>query len=128
VVRDPDQDLDEVLWQARKIGYDGLAGEVAGGMPAWVAAGLPVVTTPLLAPAEVDVRRLVDVRQPNEFAAGHARGASNVELGALTTTAFDGPVVTMCGHGERAATGASLLERAGHRDVAMVTAGPDAWP
>lgn len=128
VLRDPEQDLDEVNWQARKIGYDGMLGELAGGISAWVAAGLPVTTTPLLTPAEVDTSRLVDVRQDSEFAAGHARGARNVELGALATTRLDGPVVMMCGHGERAATGASVLERAGHRDVAMVTVGPDAWP
>jgi len=33
----------------------------------------------------------------------------------------------MCGHGERAATGASLLERAGHRQVSILTAGAHDW-
>jgi rhodanese-related sulfurtransferase len=33
----------------------------------------------------------------------------------------------MCGHGERAVTAASLLERAGRRDVAVVVGGPDEW-
>jgi hydroxyacylglutathione hydrolase len=33
----------------------------------------------------------------------------------------------MCGHGERATTGASLLERAGHRDVSVLVGGPDEW-
>jgi rhodanese-related sulfurtransferase len=33
----------------------------------------------------------------------------------------------MCGHGERAAGAASLLERAGHRDVAVLEGGPDDW-
>jgi rhodanese-related sulfurtransferase len=33
----------------------------------------------------------------------------------------------MCGHGERAATAASLLERAGRHDVAVVAGGPDDW-
>jgi rhodanese-related sulfurtransferase len=32
----------------------------------------------------------------------------------------------MCGHGERAATGASLLERAGY-DITVVKGGPDDW-
>jgi rhodanese-related sulfurtransferase len=33
----------------------------------------------------------------------------------------------MCGHGERAATAASMLERAGRRDVVVVVGGPDDW-
>ena len=37
------------------------------------------------------------------------------------------PVVTMCGHGERAATAASVLERAGHAAVAILTGGPPEW-
>jgi hypothetical protein len=31
----------------------------------------------------------------------------------------------MCGHGERAMTGASLLQRAGHRDLSVLLGGPD---
>ena len=33
----------------------------------------------------------------------------------------------MCGHGERATGAASLLDRAGHRDVAVLDGGPDDW-
>jgi rhodanese-related sulfurtransferase len=33
----------------------------------------------------------------------------------------------MCGHGERAATAASLLERGGRSDIAVVIGGPDDW-
>ncbi|HUY51234.1 MAG TPA: rhodanese-like domain-containing protein [Streptosporangiaceae bacterium] len=40
----------------------------------------------------------------------------------------DQPVVTMCGHGERAATAASVLERAGHAGVAVLAGGPPDWP
>lgn len=36
-----------------------------------------------------------------------------------------GPMVVMCGHGERAMTGASVLERAGHREVRVLDGGPD---
>jgi hydroxyacylglutathione hydrolase len=35
--------------------------------------------------------------------------------------------VTMCGHGERAATAASVLERAGHTSVAILPGGPPDW-
>ena len=33
----------------------------------------------------------------------------------------------MCGHGERAVGAASLLERAGHHDLAVLVGGPDDW-
>jgi rhodanese-related sulfurtransferase len=33
----------------------------------------------------------------------------------------------MCGHGERAMGAASLLERAGHRDLTVLEGGPRSW-
>jgi hydroxyacylglutathione hydrolase len=33
----------------------------------------------------------------------------------------------MCGHGERAAGAASLLERSGYRDLAIMVGGPEDW-
>jgi len=72
--------------------------------------------------------RVLDVRQAGEYAAGHLPAAWNVELGALAGAQLpNGPVVTMCGHGERAATAASVLERGGHRDVAVLTGSPEEW-
>jgi rhodanese-related sulfurtransferase len=56
----------------------------------------------------------VDVRQRAEFDAGHIRGALHVELGALAEADVSlpaEPLSVMCGHGERAMSAASLLER-----------------
>jgi len=130
IVADPGQDLGEVIWQALKIGYENLAGTLAGGMPAWEAAGQPVAATPLLDPRQVDPATVIDVRQASEYRTGHVPGARNIELGALNGQAASvegGPVVTMCGHGERAATAASVLERAGHTAVAILPGGPGDW-
>jgi hydroxyacylglutathione hydrolase len=130
VVADPGQDLGEVVWQALKIGYENVAGTLAGGLAAWEAAGLPVAATPLLAARQVDPATVIDVRQASEYTGGHLPGARNIELGALTSQAAHrpgGPVVTMCGHGERAATAASVLERGGHTAVAVLTGGPPDW-
>jgi hydroxyacylglutathione hydrolase len=129
IVAGPGQDLDEVVWQALKIGYENLAGALAGGRPAWEAAGLPIAVTPLLAPAQVDPAAVIDVRQASEYADGHLPGARNIEIGSLTGQAASvtGPVVTMCGHGERATTAASVLERAGHTAVTVLTGGPPDW-
>ena len=127
-IRNDDQDPAEIVWQARKIGYDALLGELAGGMLAWAAAGQPIAAVPLIEAGQVDPFRVLDVRQEREYCSGHLPGARHVELGALPSVDVpDGPVVTMCGHGERATTAASVLERSGHRDVAVVLGGPDDW-
>jgi hydroxyacylglutathione hydrolase len=127
-VRDADQDPEEIVWQARKIGYDTLAGELAGGIAAWTAAAQPVATVPLLGADQVDPARVLDVRQDSEYAGGHLPAARHVELGALPDADLPpGPVITMCGHGERATTAASVLERAGHRDVAVLIGGAEEW-
>ncbi|MEJ7705235.1 MAG: rhodanese-like domain-containing protein [Geodermatophilaceae bacterium] len=72
----------------------------------------------------------MDVRQRSEYVAGHVPEASNVELGRLAEGAMpqvaDGAAV-MCGHGERAMTAASLLERGGQPGVAVVVGGPEDW-
>jgi hydroxyacylglutathione hydrolase len=130
MVADPGQDQSEVIWQALKIGYENLAGTLDSGMPACATAGLPLATTPLLTPRQVDPATVIDVRQASEYAGGHLPGARNIELGALTsqTARVEArSVVTMCGHGERAATAASVLERAGHTGVAVLPGGPPEW-
>lgn len=125
-VRGADQDPAEIAWQAAKIGYDTLASELAGGLDTWLADHQPTTSTRLADPSEVDPAQVVDVRQDNEFTAGHLPGATHLELGALTSHQTGGTVL-MCGHGERAMSAASLLERAGHRDLAVMVGGPDDW-
>jgi glyoxylase-like metal-dependent hydrolase (beta-lactamase superfamily II)/rhodanese-related sulfurtransferase len=126
-VLDPEQDRTDLLLQARNIGYDKAVGELAGGMAAWTGARHPVDSIPIVDAAEVTVP-VVDVRQRHEYTAGHLPGARNVELGSLPDVDLPaGPVAVMCGHGERSMTAASLLQRAGRRDVTVLTGGPDDW-
>lgn len=131
VVRNTDQDPAEILWQARKIGYERLIGELDGGIPAWTRAGLPTASIPLVTVEHVADASVLDIRQTNEFEAGHIPGAAHVELGDLAgDTATDGqygPTVVMCAHGERAMGAASLLARAGQPDVSVLDGGADDW-
>lgn len=130
VLRAEDQDPDEIVWQAAKIGYDNIAGEIGGGIRAWQAAGAPTGVIPLSAATGADDVRVLDVRQSAEFAAGHVPGALHVELGDLADRVQDvpdQPTVVMCGHGERAMGAASLLARAGHPDVRVLEGGPQDW-
>lgn len=129
IVRDPDQDADDIAWQAAKIGCD-VVGELAGGMAAWTAEGRPTASIDLLQAADLDHAAVLDVRQRAEYAAGHVPGATHLELGAVADHADElptGRTIVMCGHGERAMSAASVLRRAGHRDVAVVTGGPREW-
>jgi hydroxyacylglutathione hydrolase len=128
-VLDPGQDRGDLVRQCLKVGYERLAGELAGGMAAWRAAGLPEERVEVADVADQDDKPVLDVRQRAEFISGHLPGARHVELGALAGADElpAGPLAVMCGHGERAMTGASLLQRAGHRDLTVLLGGPGDW-
>jgi len=123
------QDPAEVAWQALKIGYEQLAGQLDGGIAAWHADGGPAEQTSLVTAGRIGARPVLDVRQAAEYAAGHVPGAVHVELGGLPVRIQDAPpgAVVMCGHGERAMTAASLLQRAGHRGLAVLAGGAQDW-
>ncbi|MFJ6674634.1 rhodanese-like domain-containing protein [Actinosynnema sp. NPDC091369] len=128
--RSPDQDGVEIAWQAAKVGFGNVAGELAGGVDSRTAAGLPVAGTRVVGPGGVRGRPVLDVRQAAEFRAGHLPGALHLELGDLPRRAGevpDGPPVVMCGHGERAMSAAGVLERAGRRDLVVLAGGPEDW-
>jgi rhodanese-related sulfurtransferase len=125
--------------QLIRIGYDDLPGYLEGGMSAWKRAGLPVERTTVLTMREVRQRLdrgdpliVVDVRQAHEWAAGRMPQADLIEAGALPDADLrhlphDRPIATHCGHGQRAATGSSVLEQRGYRNLAIITEGVDDW-
>lgn len=130
IVRNTDQDSAEILWQARKVGYDQILGELDGGLASWTEAAMPTGSIPLVTAEGLEEAAVLDIRQDSEFAAGHIPGAAHVELGDLATGTAAvpaRPTVVMCGHGERAMGAASLLARAGHREVAVLDGGPTDW-
>jgi len=117
---------------ARRIGYDDLA-FVEGGVDAWRAAGLPTSAVQEITPLEAHERQrsgavLVDVRQDAELASARIPDAVHLELGDIIAGATPaGPeIITFCGHGERSATAASLLEQRGLR-VANLVGGTSSW-
>ncbi|MBI2705520.1 MAG: MBL fold metallo-hydrolase [Actinobacteria bacterium] len=126
-VIDPDQDHGDLVRQCLTIGFEKLAGYLDGGIDAWRSAGGQTSTIDLLEAATYR-GTVLDVRQDEEFAAGHVPGAAHAELGSLPAAPLPGgPVTTMCGHHERAMTGASVLERRGAREVAVMLDGFGGW-
>jgi hydroxyacylglutathione hydrolase len=125
----PEQDLEELTWQALKIGYERLAGHFDGGMTAWISDGGSQQTIELLTADRIADRPVLDIRQTAEHTAGHIAGAVHVELGDLAARTDETPTgaVVACGHGERAMTAASLLQRAGNQGLAVLDGGPGDW-
>ncbi|MGB3330397.1 MAG: rhodanese-like domain-containing protein [Thermomicrobiales bacterium] len=74
---------------------------------------------------------VVDVREQDEWRAGHIRGAIHIPLGSLgeRTAKIDRskPVVTVCRSGMRSLRGADTLRAAGFEDVRSMAGGMNAW-
>lgn len=71
---------------------------------------------------------LLDVREDNEWSAGHAPGAVHVRLGDLDPRTFDtaAPVVAVCRSGNRSGSAAKKLAAAGVT-VYNLVGGMKAW-
>jgi len=126
-VLDSDTDRADLVGQCLAVGHDALLGELDGGIAAWTAAGLWVESIQLI-PAGQVTDTVLDIRQDNEWDAGHLPSALHIELGDLAgATIPSAPITVMCGHGERAMSGASILTAAGHRNVSVLAGGPEDW-
>ncbi len=72
---------------------------------------------------------IVDVRRPDEYAAGHITGAVNIPIDLLPKGLDglrDGPVITTCSMGGRGGRAADLLDAAG-RTAFTIDGGTKAW-
>lgn len=120
--------LDEATLLARRIGYDRILGWLS--LADWQDAGLPVTSGDAVTASELATGEhvVIDVRQAAEYARGHLLGAEHLELGDLIAGKRPSApsLVVYCGHGERSATAASLLERQGVA-AANLSGGLDAW-
>jgi len=73
---------------------------------------------------------LIDVREPQEWQAGHAQGARHIPLAQLDQRQRElpvgRPIITVCRSGARSARAASLLAEQG-REVSNLRGGMRAW-
>jgi rhodanese-related sulfurtransferase len=74
---------------------------------------------------------VLDVREPDEYAAGHIAGATLIPLGQLPTRLAEVPrdrtVVVVCRTGHRSAQGRDILLDAGYGAVTSMTGGMNEW-
>lgn len=71
---------------------------------------------------------LLDVREPGEWALGHAPGAVHLPLGSLdvSTLPVDRPIIAVCRSGARSGRATTALRAAG-LDVRNLAGGMSAW-
>jgi rhodanese-related sulfurtransferase len=76
---------------------------------------------------------LIDVREADEYAMGHARDAVHLSRGVLELR-IEGlapdpttPILCYCGGGSRSALAADSLQQMGYTNVASVAGGFKAW-
>ncbi len=97
-----------------------------------------VASVPLMEPAALKAMMatstryvLVDVRQPEEFAAGHINGAMLMPLGTLEanyqTLPKDVQLVVYCHSGKRSAKAVSILQSHGYARAVSLNGGYLAW-
>jgi rhodanese-related sulfurtransferase len=102
---------------------------VAGGSPTpGMAATISVADAAVL---RDDGAVIIDVREPDEWAAGHIPGAILIPLGELPSRLDDvppnRPIVVVCRSGNRSAQGRDILIEAGFPAVTSLDGGLNDW-
>jgi glyoxylase-like metal-dependent hydrolase (beta-lactamase superfamily II)/rhodanese-related sulfurtransferase len=135
LVAESDAKVEEARMRLSRVGMDEVRGYLAGGMDAWGAAGLPVVTLPEVTPAEAAQRvaagwQVLDVRRQAEWEQGHIAEAHWHALDdfrrGLPRLDRVRPVAVHCKSGYRSSIACSLLQREGY-DCYDVLGGFDGW-
>ena len=121
---------------AAAVGVRRIAGYLAGGMTSWREEGLPTASIERITVPELHERRdavqVLDVRERDEWEAGHLPGAAFAPYHDIRSLPGeldpDRPIAVMCASGQRAAVGASLVQRYGaHAVVHVVDGGVPDW-
>jgi len=108
-------------------------GTVVFDAETFIATGIPLATIRTITPDDLSEERgltVLDVREPDEWVAGHVPGALWIPLEQLMSRVSEvptGPVATICASGFRSSAAASVLEAAGRTDLANVWGGTTAW-
>ena len=121
---------------AASVGLEDIAGHLAGGMTSWREERRPVARIERITVPELHERRdavqILDVRELDEWEQGSIPGAVHTPYhdvdGIPDGIDPDRPVAAICATGQRAAVAASLLQRAGAREVLhVIDSGVGTW-
>jgi len=135
VVGRDDDEARHAVALAAAVGITSIAGYLSGGMTSWREEKRNVQTTARLSLAGLHDRwerdhghlQVLDVREQSEWDAGHIPASVHAPYHDIRElpNGIDPaePVAVVCGSGQRAAVGASLLQRSGAREVIHVVEG-----
>ncbi len=121
-----------------RLGYDQIIGYLYRGVEAWYNKALPIEQLGLLTAQELKNRLdqgdefvLLDVRDNEEWENGHIEDVLHIYVGHLEERLNEVPrdrhIMVVCGTGERASLGASILRREGYYEVYNLLGGMTAW-
>lgn len=136
LVCDDGSNYEEARRALVRVGLDEICGYLKGGMKAWVEAGYEQAHVPQISVDELHDRlkkgaQVVDVRSEGEWRSGHIEGAQHIMGGDLPGRTSEVPddrtVHVICGSGYRSSVAASVLRRAGFKDIVNVVGGMTAW-
>lgn len=128
--------IEEATRQARRIGYDLVAGYCADGMAAWARSGRAIGRCSTCTVQELDALRadrfVLDVRDiVVRRKTGHIQGSVHIYAGQITEHLDEVPrdrnVYIICDSGFKASLAASVLLRHGHARPITVLGGMTAW-
>lgn len=132
-----EQQVEEARLRLARVGIEAIDGYLAGGIAAWKQAGLPVATIQQMSVQELSERlrsdgvQVLDVRREPEWNAAHIENANWWPLDNFRVSPpeidHDAALAVHCKGGYRSMIAASLLQRAGFRNVINVSGGFDAW-
>jgi len=131
-------DSDVAARRLRRLGFDNMSGYLCGGLNEWQEAGKPITSLGTISVLELKNKldkgeiTLLDVREPYEWREeGIAEGAIPMFFADLPEKAGslpkDKPIAVTCSVGNRSSIAASILEKAGFRNVSNVLGGMTAW-
>jgi hydroxyacylglutathione hydrolase len=137
LIAETDAQIEEARIRLARVGIEALDGYLAGGVTAWKQSGQPLATVAQIGAQELEQRlaagkvQVLDVRREPEWDAGHVEGATWWPLDNFRVSPpeidHEVPLAVHCKGGYRSMIAASLLQRAGFRNVMNLIGGFDAW-
>jgi len=120
-----------------RLGFDNVQGYLCGGFQPWLNEALDTEFLGLLVPDALagmlsqEKLTLLDVRSDAEWKNGHIKEAMHIYVGELGNRISEvpqgKPLACVCSTGLRASLAASILKKAGFKDVYNVLGGITAW-
>jgi hydroxyacylglutathione hydrolase len=138
IIDDYNQNIEQVTRQLFRLGYDNIAGILAGGIAAWYKSAREIGITGACSVKELKDQLdrstpfLLDVRDiRNRHASGHIRNSHHIYVGELPhhlrEIPANEPVFIYCDAGYKGSLAASILAQHHYHRVTNVLGGMTAW-